>query len=357
MQTKKMDQAKVDAFAGQMIGNLTGAAVTILASIGHQTGLFDTMAAMPAATSEEIAKAAKLNERYVREWLAGMVTGKVVSYSPSTGKYRLPPEHAALLTRAAGAGNIASLARYVPLLSSVEGKVVDSFKNGGGVSYSEYARFREVMAERSAQSNDATLIESTLPLVPGLVKKLKTGIDVADFGSGTGHAINLMAKAFPKSRFTGFDFWDEGISAGRAEAKKIGVRNANFTVSDVTTINMSNAFDLITAIDAIHDQAQPHKVLKNISRALRPDGTFLMVDTACSSKLEENLDHPLATFLYWASVMHCLTLSLSLKGEGLGTMWGEQKAKELLAEAGFNRVLVKHVDGDIRDCYFIARKR
>lgn len=356
MPTAKIDQAKAEAFAGQMIGNLNAAASTMMVSIGHQTGLFETMASMPAATSQEIAKAAGLNERYVREWLAGMATAKVVTFSPKTGKYRLPPEHAASVTRSAGPNNIAAFAQLAPLLALVEGNVIDRFKNGGGVPYSEYPRFQTIMAEMSGQIFDATLIEKTLPLVPGLVKKLKAGIDVADFGCGSGHAINVMAKAFPKSRFTGFDFSEEGISVGKAEAKKMGLRNANFVAGDVATVSVAGAFDLITAFDAIHDQAQPRKVLKNIARALRPGGTFLMVDVAGSSNVEENLDHPLGPFIYTASLMHCMTVSLALKGEGLGAMWGEQKAKELLAEAGFKRVLVKRVEGDILNNFYIASK-
>ena len=356
MPTSKIDAAKAEAFAGQMIGHLNGAALTMMISIGHQTGLFDTMAALPGATSLEIAKAAKLNERYVREWLAGMATGKIVTYSPKTGKYKLPPEHAASLTRSAGPNNISAMAQFTPIMGLVEGQVIDSFRNGGGVPYSEYPRFQKLMAEESAQVFDATLTGKTLPLVPGLVKRLQAGIDVADIGCGSGHAINLMAKAFPKSRFAGFDFSEEGIATGKAEAKKMGLRNATFVARDVADVNMPADFDLITAFDAIHDQAQPRKVLKNIARALRPDGTFLMVDVAGSSKVEENIDHPLAPFLYTASVMHCMTVSLALNGEGLGTMWGEQKAKELLAEAGFRRVSVKRVEGDILNNYYIARK-
>jgi 2-polyprenyl-3-methyl-5-hydroxy-6-metoxy-1,4-benzoquinol methylase len=212
------------------------------------------------------------------------------------------------------------------------------------------------MAEESAQVQDAVLVDVTLPLVPGLVEKLKAGIDVADIGCGQGHAINLMAQAFPNSRFTGYDFSEEGIAAGKAEAKELGLSNAQFEVKDAATLDDTERFDFITVFDAIHDQAQPRKVLANIARALKPDGTLLMVDIQASSNVEENMEHPLGPMLYGVSTMHCMTVSLALNGEGLGTVWGEQKARELLTEAGFNKIEIEHVEGDIFNSYYICRR-
>ncbi|MBI4306024.1 MAG: class I SAM-dependent methyltransferase, partial [Chloroflexi bacterium] len=173
---------------------------------------------------------------------------------------------------------------------------------------------------------------------------------------GAGHAINLMAREFPKSRFVGYDFSEKGIKAARAESSRLKLRNAEFVVQDVSKLNIADRYDLITVFDAIHDQAHPRKVLASIHRALKPGGVFLMVDVAGSSNVEENLDHPLAPFLYTASVMHCMTVSLALNGEGLGTMWGEQKARELLNEAGFKQISVKRLEGDIINNYYITRK-
>jgi 2-polyprenyl-3-methyl-5-hydroxy-6-metoxy-1,4-benzoquinol methylase len=133
--------------------------------------------------------------------------------------------------------------------------------------------------------------------------------------------------------------------------------NANFEVQDVARLNEENRFDFITAFDAIHDQAHPDNVLANISRALRPDGTFPMVDIAAASDLHENMDLPLGPMLYTVSCMHCMTVSLALGGMGLGTVWGEQLARNMLAEAGFTNVDVKQVEGDIFNNYFIATKR
>ena len=340
-----------------MLGELRGASVTLMASVGQRTGLFDTMAGLAPSTSEEIADAAALNERYVREWLGAMVLAGIVEYDADARTYALPPEHAPVLTRAAGPDNIAAVAAYFPVFAGVEDEVVASFTNGGGVPYSSYSRFQEVMDEDSSAVFDATLIETTLPLVPGLIERLRAGIAVADIGSGSGHAVNLMASAFPTSNFVGYDLSEDGVARARREAEALGLSNAQFEIKDAATLDETARFGLITAFDAIHDQAQPRRVLRAIAKALEPGGTFLMVDMAASSKLEENLDHPLGSILHTFSTLHCLPVSLGLGGEGLGTAWGEQKALELLEEAGFERVDVKKLDGDIFHNYYVAALR
>jgi len=356
MTTQQMDQAKAEAFAGQMVGMLNNGMLSLMTSVGHRTGLFDKMAAMPPATSQQIAEATGLNERYVREWLGAMVTGGVIEFDPAAKTYRLPAEHAVSLTRASGPNNMATFAQFVSLFGNVEDQLVQSFRKGGGVPYSEFGTFQQLMAEMSAQVVDATLTDVTLPLVPGLVDRLKAGIDVLDVGCGQGHAINVMARAFPNSRFTGYDFSQEGIRAGQTEAKAWGLSNASLQLKDVAKIDETAAYDLITAFDAIHDQAAPTQVLKNISNALRPDGVFLMVDIAASSNLEDNMQHPLAPMMYSVSTAHCMTVSLALSGEGLGTMWGEQLARSKLNEAGFNDIDIKSVEGDIMNAYYICKK-
>ncbi len=350
------DQAKSDAFAGRMMDLLDVAGVALMSSIGHQVGLFDTMAGLPPATSGQIADAVGLHERYVREWLGAMVTGRVVEYEPDSGTYRLPPEHAAWLTRAAGLNNLAATTQFVPLLAQIEEPLVDCFRNGGGVPYSAYPRFQRLMSEASGAIHDAALIDAILPLVPGLPERLAKGIDVADIGCGSGHAINLMARAFSASRFVGYDFSEEGVQVGRREAEALGLTNARFEARDVTRLELQHRFDLVTAFDSIHDQAQPAKVLAGIFEALRPDGVFLMVDIGASSNVHENLDFPMGTFMYTVSCMHCMTVSLALDGAGLGAMWGEQTALRMLAEAGFTKVDVRRVEGDRTNSYYVAMK-
>ncbi len=354
--TQDIDETKVEAFAEQMLGVLNDAMLALMTSIGHQTGLFDTMADLPPSTSEEIASGAKLQERYVREWLGAMVVGGVVTYDPSGKTYRLPPEHAACLTRAAGPDNLANVAQLVAVLGNVEEGIVQSFRNGGGVPYSAYTRWQELMAEDSAQVYGATLVGGTLPLVPRLIERLEGGITGADIGCGQGIALNLMAEAFPNSSFVGYDLSEAGIASARKNAELQGLDNVRFEVKDATRLEEGDRYQLITAFDVIHDLAHPAQVLKNIYQALEPGGTFLMVDPAASSHLHENVEHPMGPFLYTVSTMHCMTVSLEQGGVGLGTAWGEQSARRMLAEAGFSEVEVEHVEGDIFNNYFIARK-
>jgi SAM-dependent methyltransferase len=335
---------------------LNDAALALMVSVGHRTGLFDVMAALPAATSERIASAAGLDERYVREWLAALTTGGIVEHDAGSGTFVLPAGHAAWLTRGAGQDNIAIQAQYVALLALVEDQIVDCFTAGGGIPYSAFPRFHAIMAEDSAALLDATLFGSTLPLVPGLTDRLERGIDVADVGCGSGHAVNLMGARFPASRFTGFDLSDAALAAARAEAAGLALTNVRFERRDAARLGETAGFDLITTFDSVHDQARPDLMLAGIGAALRPDGVYLCVDIRAASTLAENADHPLGPFLYTVSCMHCMTVSLADGGMGLGTMWGEEKAREMLRDAGFTSVRTEHVDGDVTSVYYIATK-
>lgn len=345
-----------EEFTERIAATLDGASLTILLSIGHQTGLLDTMAGLPPSTSAQIAGAAGLDERYVREWLGGMTTGRVVEYDADTATYSLPAHRAGVLTRAAGPQNLAVVAQFLPLLGEVEQKIIGCFRAGGGLPYSEFPRFHQLMAEESGAMYDASLVDVVLPLVDGLVERLRAGADVADFGCGSGHAVNVMAQAFPASRFTGIDFSEQAIATGIREAADRGLTNATFESHDLSELDKPEAYDVITVFDAIHDQARPARVLENIYRALRPGGVLLMADIKASSRLEENVGVPMSTYLYTTSLMHCMTVSLALDGAGLGTAWGTQLAVAMLGDAGFDDVRVAEIEADPINNYYIARK-
>ena len=349
-----MDQAKAEAFAGRLAEVMNGAAIVAFGSVGQQTGLFDTLATLPPSTSQELASATGLQERYVREWLKGLTVARVLEYDPATERYALPPEHAAFLTRAAGADNFAHLMQYFPLIGRVEPQVVDAFRNGGGVGYEAYENFAELQRDESAPMYEATLVSTILPLAPGLTERLEAGIDVLDVGCGGGHALNVMAQAYPRSRFRGIDFSEEGITLAREEAERLGLSNATFMVADARDV--TGPFDLITAFDVIHDLAAPDEVLAAIARGLRDDGVFLMVDINASSNVEDNVDHAIGPTLYAFSLFHCMTVSLAQGGLGLGTAWGKQLAERMLKEAGFASVETKEIEGDIFHAYFVASR-
>ncbi|MES9986723.1 MAG: class I SAM-dependent methyltransferase [Candidatus Thiodiazotropha endolucinida] len=353
-QSEPNDQAAI--FAEELLQILNHGAIALMISIGHRTGLFDTMARIPPSDSQGIAESAGLNERYVREWLGAMVTAAIVIYDADSGCYTLPPAHAGLLTRDASPDNVAVFAQYIPLLGQVEEEVIDCFYNGGGVPYERYTRFHEVMAEDSGQTVVSALFEHILPLIDGHLSRLERGIDVLDVGCGRGQALLQLARAFPKSRFTGYDFSQEAIEWARKEADRQGLNNLLFEVKDVATLDEQGAYDWIVTFDAIHDQKSPDMVLSAIHGALRDDGIYLMQDIKGSSHLHNNLEHPIGPLLYTLSTMHCMTVSLAQDGAGLGTVWGRELALKMLNEAGFNDVVVKELDHDFQNYFYIIRK-
>ncbi|MHC4955283.1 MAG: class I SAM-dependent methyltransferase [Planctomycetota bacterium] len=344
-----------EEFAERMIGIANSGALALMVSVGHRTRLFDTMRETGPTSCDTLAASASLSERYVREWLGAMVSGGIVDYEPEAGTYHLPEERAALLTRSASPDNIAVTMQFIALMGGVETDIVECFHRGGGVPYSRYRRFHEVMAEESSQTVVAGLDEFIVPLVPGLRQRLELGIDVLDVGCGSGRAINWLARRFPNSRFTGLDVSEEAISNARREARLHGSSNAHFSVRDVAAIDQEGAYDLITAFDAIHDQAKPARVLAAIARGLRAGGTFLMQDIKGHSEHHENEDIPLAPLLYTISCMHCMTVSLSAGGAGLGAMWGRELAEDMLRDAGFATVDVHELEHDIVNYWYVAR--
>lgn len=355
-QVQVTDQnAATEAFAGELIDTLNKATLGLGISLGHRTGLFDTMAELNGwLTSEEIAMAAECDERYVREWLGAMVTGGIVAFNAEDGTYFLPPHHAALLVRESGANNLAKVFQFLAVLAEVETPIVDCFRNGGGVPYESFSRFHEVMAEESQGTVVDGLFESVLPLADGMIERLETGIDVLDIGCGSGRALCAMAKRFPKSRFVGRDLCEEPVMNARQLANTMGLKNVRFEVSDVSQSTDENAFDLITAFDVIHDQRDPKAVLRQVNAMLRPTGTFLVQDLRASSKLENNIGHLLCPFLYMISTMHCMTVSLAQDGAGLGSVWGEELAVDMLADAGFANVKVHIMEHDVMNNWYVS---
>ncbi|MHC4940996.1 MAG: class I SAM-dependent methyltransferase [Planctomycetota bacterium] len=273
-----LNTAASEAFAGRMIEIANHGALALMISVGHRTRIFDTLTDLGDASPADLAERAGLNERYVREWLGAMVTGGILDHDPAAGTYSLPPERAAWLTRSASPDNLAVTTQFIPLLGSVEDDIVECFQRGGGVPYTRFRRFHEVMAEESNQTVVAGLEEHILPLIEGMIDRLEEGIDVLDVGCGSGRAMNWLARRFPNSRFRGYDFSEEAVANARREARLHTTPNVEFHVRDAAALQDVERYDLITAFDAIHDQARPAAVLAGIQRALKPGGIFLMQD-------------------------------------------------------------------------------
>lgn len=351
----QFDENRSQAFVGKMLGAFNNAALILMTSVGHRSGLFDALERTSPCTVVELAAEADLAERYVREWLAVMTTAGVVEYEPKRQTYFLPAEHAAWLTRAAAPNNIAVTAQMIGVAAGVEDEIVARFRDGGGVHYHHYDRFHEVMGEHSAQAIAMNLVENILPIIEGSIARLERGIDVIDVGCGAAAGLLVLAERFPNSRFTGVDLCADAFAQTAETAARRGLSNLVFRELDIATVDKLGAFDLVFAFDAVHDQKDPQNMLLTIGRSLREGGTFLMVDIDGSSRLENNLEHPLGAYLYMMSTMHCTPVSLAQGGAGLGTMWGVELAAEMLALAGFSDVRLERLPHDPFNAYFVAR--
>jgi SAM-dependent methyltransferase len=356
MSVQVLERPAAETFSDRVLQIINHGSLALMIGIGHRTGLFDTMARMPPASAGAIAHAARLSERYVREWLGAMVTGGIVLFDETTGTFSLPVEHAMCLTRGASPTNMAVSAQWISVLGGAENAVVEAFEHGRGVPYSAYPRFHEVMAEESQQTVVAALFEHILPLAPGIEARLAEGIDVLDVACGGGRAMMALAQAYPASRFTGIDLSAEAVAAATSQTLRRRLPNARFVQGDAAELNRIGTFDLITAFDAIHDQSRPQQVLNRIHSALRGGGTFLMQDIAGHTRLADNRDHPLGPFLYTVSCLHCMSVSLAAGGPGLGAMWGREQALEMLSAAGFDSVVVETLAHDPINYYYIAAK-
>ncbi len=343
-------------FAGHVIATLTGGALTMLISLGYRTGLFEAAAEGPV-TSAGLAHRAGLQERYVREWLGAMVTGGFFRYDPVTGEYTLPAAHARFLTGATAA-NAAPMAAMLQALTGALPALERCFTTGGGLTPVSYApHFAAAGAEPGdtwRRVYDAHLVNGFLGAVPGLRARLAAGAAMLDLGCGTGHAVALAAREFPASRFLGLDIDGQVVASAEARRARLRLGNAAFAIGDAAALPARPRFDVITAFDAVHDQRSPHEVLRQVRAALAPGGVFVMVDAKFSSELAGNVGHPLAALCYAISLLYCTPIGLEGGGAGLGAMWGTERARQMLAEAGFGQVAMLDSPRP-QNCIFVCR--
>jgi 2-polyprenyl-3-methyl-5-hydroxy-6-metoxy-1,4-benzoquinol methylase len=360
-----MDENKQAAFADKMTQILNGGALNLALGIGYQLEIFDVMADLgQPVTCLDLAGAARLHPRYVQEWLGIMCTGRIIEICGDPGDettYFLPPEHAALLTRKAGSGNMGVYTQEIPLLTEIAmARVVEDFTRGDGISYAAYPRFQAFMAQLSHARHRQVLIDHFLPQVDEgrMVTRLKQGIRVCDLGCGQGVALHLMAQEFPASTFTGIDNDASAIEDAWQETETLGLKNLNFRVKDASKIDEDSsffqAFDYITAFDAVHDQSHPLAALKGVRHMLASGGMFSMIDIDAASHPAGNMDHPMGPFLYTVSLMHCMPVGLSDNGRGLGMMWGREQAVDLLREAGFEHIQVLQMSHDPFNVHYLC---
>ncbi len=354
-------------FSRKMIDILNCGALNLAIGIGYRTKLFDVMDLSESPqTAEAIAVQSGLSRRYIEEWLGIMCTGGIVTITTNddgTAEYFLPRSHGDVLARRSGNNNLGVYAQEIPLLTACAmEKVVAGFHTGDGVPYAFYPAFQAFMTELANAKHRQVLIDRFLPAVEEgrMVARLEGGIRVCDLGCGEGVALNLMAEAFPDSRFTGFDMDPEVIRIAENAAAAAGLENVEYHVRDAATLGdgggFDGAFDYIVAFDAIHDQREPLAALMGIRRMLAPEGRFSMIDIDSHTAHRDNLDHPMGPFLYTVSLMHCMPVGLVAGGAGLGMMWGREQAEALLARAGFSHIEVREMPHDPFNVHYFCRR-
>ncbi len=348
-----IDREQAGVFLDKLKASYQGAMLTMLLDVGHRTGLLVAAAQAPS-TAAELATATGLSARHIREWASGLAVAGVLRYDAESQRFTFPVEHAMWLTGNRYT-NLAPVAGMVIGLAPRADEVIEAMRTGGGVPYESYRpHFTHAMDQVGRARYDALLVRAYLPNAPGLTQRLTAGATVADVGCGTGHCVNVMAQAFPHSTFTGYDFSDEAIALARIEATNMGLTNATFEVADVRSLP-ADAFDVVFAFDAIHDQADPAGVLAQIRTATRAGGEFFMVDIRASSNLEDNIGEVGNVIIYGTSLFHCMEVSLAQGGSGLGTAWGKQLATAMLHDAGFADVAIHDIEADPSNCIYVCQ--
>jgi len=333
-----IDQAKMGAFMSRALGDMTGWMLSVLCALGDRLGLFTALAAGPA-TSDELAARAGVGARYAREWLSALASAGYIEYDAASGRFTLPVEHALVLAFEGGPAFLGGACQQMAGLARPLDLVTRAFREGGGVAEEAYGDdLRQGMERMSATWLDHLLVQAWLPGVDGVTAALARGARVADVGCGSGRALVALARAFPTSRFVGYDASAAAIARARASAEAAGVANrVRFERREVRDA-LPGAYDLITTFDALHDFAWPGEALRAIRAALAPGGTYLLLESNCSERLEENAG-PVGTILYGTSLLYCLPTALARADDALGTLGlPETRIRALCAEAGLRHV-------------------
>jgi SAM-dependent methyltransferase len=330
---------EVEAFVGQVVTDLSAAFSGVLVNVGRKLGLYQAMANLGACTSIALAEATGIRERYVREWLANQAAGGYVGYDPDSRTYTLPPAQAMVLAIDDSPVFMASAFEVAASFWLDEDQIVETFRSGEGLGWHAHNHRLFCGTESFFRTGyRANLVSTWLPALDGVVQRLKRGARVADIGCGHGASTILMAQAFPNSTFIGLDYHEASIVTARERAAVVGAtKNITFEVAPATAFEGED-FDLICFMDCLHDLGDPVGALAHCRRALKRDGTVLLVEPYAGDRLEENLN-PIGRMFYAASAMACTPNSLSQDvGLGLGAQAGEERLRKVARQAGFSNL-------------------
>ncbi|HSY58332.1 MAG TPA: class I SAM-dependent methyltransferase [Terriglobales bacterium] len=337
--SQPLDQGKLHEFVMKAVGEMGAAMNAALIVIGDKLGLYKAMAGAGPMTSAELAKKTGTTERYVREWLSSQAAGAFVSYDPATGRYTLPPEQALALADETSPVFLPGFFEIVASCMKDEAKITDAFRSGKGVGWHEHDHGLFAGTERFFRPNyRAHLIAEWIPALGDTEAKLKAGARVADVGCGLGTSTILMAQAYPKSTFVGFDYHDGSIKMAREAAAKAGVGDrVKFEVAKAKDYP-GKGFELVAFFDCLHDMGDPEGAARHVKESLAPGGAWMIVEPFANDKLEDNLN-PIGRVYYAASTMLCTPASLSQEvGLALGAQAGEGRLAKILKNAGFSKV-------------------
>jgi SAM-dependent methyltransferase len=350
-QAAAIDEAKVEAFMGKVIGDYSGAMMTIYCALGDRLGLFKKLAEGPA-TSGELAKRAGVNERYTLEWLRGMAAAGYIERDRSADSYSLPPEHALALAQEGSPMFMGGGFQMVPAMADVFDDVADRFRAGGGVSQEAYpSYFWEGLERFTSGWFENFLLQEWIPSMPAVKAKLEQGCRYADVGTGAGLAVLKLADAFPNSEFVGYDISEAQIERARKNVEAAGLSDrVRIELKDVAK-GLDEQFDVISTYDVIHDAVDPLGLLTAIRKGLEDDGIYICLDINCADDPADN-EGPLAAMFYGFSMFYCMTTSLAHDGEGLGTCGlPAAKLRELCEKAGFSEVRRVEMDNPFNNLY------
>jgi SAM-dependent methyltransferase len=337
MDTPAIDQAKLEAFAMRTIGDLTAAYTGVMVSLGSKLGLYKAMAGAGPLSAEELATRAGCTVRYVREWLNAQAAGGYLDYHAVSDTYELSPEQRLVLADEDSPFYIPHAWNVPASMWFDEDKFLDAFRTGRGVAWNEHdARLACGVAAFYRNGYRASLVPQWLPALQGVVPQLEAGIAVADVGCGHGHSTLLMAEAFPKSRFYGFDTHAASVDEARSNAAAQGLaRRATFALARAAEIP-DERYGLICFFDTLHDLGDPVAAAEHAAKVLAPGGTVLLVEPFAHDRVEDNLS-PVAQLYYAGSALICCAHAISEGGKlVLGAQAGEARLADVFRKAGFS---------------------
>jgi SAM-dependent methyltransferase len=329
-----LDEAKYEAFLGQVFGDLAACYGGVMLSLGDRLGLYDCLNGAGPLTAAEVAERSGCAERYVLEWLNSQVAAGYLEYTD--GRYLLPPEHAAVLADRESATLLTPAFNVPATMWHGEEQAIRAFRTGEGVPWgAHHERLFCGVAAFYKNAYRAALVPQWLPALDGVVERLDAGAYVADVGCGHGHSTVLMAEAFPRSRFVGYDTHPGSIAAARENAAEAGVADRVTFVEATSTSYTEHGFDVVCFFDALHDMGHPVAAARHARAALAEGGTVMLVEPYAADDVEDNAG-PIARLYYSASTMLCTAHALSENGtHALGAQAGEARLAEVFAEAGY----------------------